>query len=475
MDINDGKAFTKKYRKNPNLWAKEILGVHLWSKQQEILHSVFNNRKTVVRASFGVGKTYTAAVAVLAFIYTEAPSIVVTTASNLKQVRNILWREINYLFKTKLAPKGWPGKILQLELNIPGHDKWFAIGLSPEDEIDIQGYHQLNMLIIADECPGVRKEIIDGLDGLMANENAHMLWIGNPLESSGHFYDAFSDSSFTKFIMTAFDSPNFTGEDVPNSIKANLVSKEWVEDKRISWGEDHPLWKSRVMAEFPKSHLMQIIGLTLCEEAKNRKVQFSGDEEKFLGLDVARFGIDKTVFTICQGLELQEIIAMTEQSTMETVGQAVEIFEEFNINQIRVDEIGMGAGVVDRLDELGLPVVGINTLKVDGMLNRNKYANLGSELWFNMANWMVNGKIPDNDFLIADLVARRFRYNSDGTRRIEKKEDLISRLGRSPDYGDSAVMSTPVIITTESIQQPPPIVTSQSISTDDLLSKLGMG
>ena len=198
QDPNTFKKYSRRYRRRPNLWVKEQLGIHLWSKQQDIIESIFNNRKTVVRASFDVGKTFIGATAALAFIYTEVPSIVVTTAPTWNQVKNILWREANDLFKTHLVTKGYPGQILKTSLNVK--DKWFAIGLSPKDEVNIQGLHQKNILVIVDECPGVRPEIMRGLEGLMGSSNAHSLWIGNPTATGGHFYDAFTDPSFNTFL-----------------------------------------------------------------------------------------------------------------------------------------------------------------------------------------------------------------------------------------------------------------------------------
>ena len=72
--------YDQRYRSNPNLWATEILDVFLWSKQREIADAVVNNRKTAVRASHSVGKTFLAAYIALFFLYTEIPSKVITTA-----------------------------------------------------------------------------------------------------------------------------------------------------------------------------------------------------------------------------------------------------------------------------------------------------------------------------------------------------------------------------------------------------------
>ena len=432
--------YDQRYRSNPNLWATEILDVFLWSKQREIADAVVNNRKTAVRASHSVGKTFLAAYIALFFLYTEIPSKVITTAPTGRQVRHLLWREINKLFNRKLAPQGFPGRALQTQLDIS--EDWFAMGISPDSEVGAQGFHEKNILVIMDEAPGVRPEIVDGLETLMTSENAHMLWIGNPIETSGHFYRAFTDPSFSQHHISAFDSPNFTNEAVPQELQNELVSREWVEDKKKLWGEDSPLYKSKILGDFPPGGVNQLIPLSLCEEAKQREVQHTEDEETYLSVDVARFGSDRTVYTLTKGFELLEQLEETKKRNTEVAGRAQHLFKIFNVAEIRVDEIGVGSGVVDILFEAGLPVVGVNVAS-RAVKEPDKYFNLRAELWFNFAEWLRQGKIPDSDLLIRDLCSVHYSFRSDGTYQIESKDEIIKRLTYSPDYGDSAVLGTP--------------------------------
>ena len=182
--------YLTKYETNPHLWVLEMLGVFLWSIQWQIFDSVFAHRKTVVRSCHGSGKTFVAAVIVLAFLFTRAPCKVITTAPTWYQVRDILWSIINRLYKRSLMDR-FPGRPQATRLVVD--DAWFAVGLSPKDAHNFQGYHSRNVLIVMDECPGVRKELINGLKSLMSAGNAHCLWIGNPVVAGDHFYDAFRD------------------------------------------------------------------------------------------------------------------------------------------------------------------------------------------------------------------------------------------------------------------------------------------
>ena len=462
-------AYDSRYFDNPELWAEEMLGVFLWSKQKEIINSVANNRKTVVKAAHDVGKTYIAAVAVLAFLMTRVPSKVITTAPTWRQVTNVLWREINHIFANYAGPKGFPGKPLKTSLDIDA--EWFAMGISPKSDVNTQGFHQKNILVVVDEAPGVRREVINALDSLTTTAGARVLWIGNPLESGGHFYEAFSDPSWTKKKITAFDSPNFTGEAVPQELKDKLVSPIWVEEKKNEWGENHPLYVSRVLGEFPPAGDNQLITLSLCEESVNREVEHHEDDEVVMGIDVARLGRDRTVHTITKGLEMIHIESAEKTRITEVIGTSKILYEKFNVDLIRADGIGMGSGVVDQLFEDGFPIVDIQAASRN-VLNPRKYYNVRTELWFLMEEWLHYGKLMDHEWLIRDLISQYYKPRADGLLIMALKDEVRKLTGASPDFGDSAIMSTPRKFGQVMGYSPGVVSNSSSHSSSDLESMI---
>ena len=144
-------------------WCENALGSEYWSMQKEIIRSVFDNEFTAVRACNGPGKTFVASDVVLAFLLNMGPAIVPTTAPRFQQVRDVLWQEIRGKYDVKLAPIMGGIECQQTRLEIaPG---WFAVGLSPESGVGLQGLHQANMLIVLDEAPGVRPEIVGRIGG----------------------------------------------------------------------------------------------------------------------------------------------------------------------------------------------------------------------------------------------------------------------------------------------------------------------
>lgn len=443
----------------------------MWSKQRDILNSVFFNEKTFVRAAHSVGKTYVAAVAVLAFLFTRMPSKVITTAPTFYQVKDLLWSEIRTLYKSRLARlKGFPGEPFKTRLDV--RDDWFAIGLSPREDVNMQGYHQRNVLIIVDESPGVRPKIIDALEGLMSSGDCHMLHIGNPISSADHFYSGFYKdpevAQEAKFHVSAYDTPAFTGERVPAAVLQSLVTPKWARTRKEKWGEDSPLYQSKVLGDFPDESESQLISLKLCEEAKRREVSTEG--KKVLGVDVALYGDDKTTYIMREGGAITGIWFDTKRDPMYVAGRIASLYRLEGFDRAQVDVIGIGSGVVARCKELHVPVVAVDVR--ERAFNYEDYFNLRTELWFEMKDWLKIGQIPENDDLVADLVAPYYEYHSDGRYKLEKKEKTKKRLGRSPDYGDAGVNATsdnPNLVLEELH------MSSTSMSSDELMEQMGIG
>lgn len=413
-----------------------MLGVWLWSKQKEILRSVFRNRKTVVPAGHGVGKTFVAAVIALTFLYVRKPAKVLTTAPTWLQVKRLLWSEMNRLFKERLVPQNFPGKISQTQLHL--RDDWFALGLSPKESVNLQGFHGQNVLVIFDEASGIRRELYEAADSLLSGGDARILLIGNPTGARGPFYDACRSEGWHVIRLGCLDSPNLTGEKVPLSVSRRLVTPEWVVEKQREWGEDSPQYFARVLGQFPPTGDDQLIGWGWVEEALGRESLPGGVRR--LGVDVARFGEDATVYTILEGHRVFALFVDRQKDTMHIAGRICHLMREYGIESVAVDDTGVGGGVTDRLRELGVRVQAIQ----GGAAARepHRFFNRRTELWWILREWIrTEGVLLREPRLIEDLTAPRFRYTSRGQIRLESKEETKRRLGRSPDYGDSLVLA----------------------------------
>lgn len=420
-------------------WCRAILRIHLVSYQAEIIAAATTHRRTVVRSGHGLGKSFTAAALALAYAFTEPDSIVVTTAPTNRQVKNILWREIRRLYNAHLAPMGANCEPNLTELWIDAAHSWGIFGFSTDDPNQIQGVHARRILIIVDEAPGVPREIMTALLSLSSNENAHLLLIGNPTESAGTFYDAFRNPGWHRIHLSCMDSPNFTGEKCPDSIKEALVGQAYVEQAKLDWGEGSSIYASRVLGEFPVEGDDSLIPLAWAEGATRREITDNG-RPRYLGVDVARFGDDRTVYMARFGGVARILAVEHGRDTMQVAGRVAALRSEYDFDAIAVDDIGVGGGVTDRLREQGIPVVAVNV--GESALDGERFANRRAELWWLLREWIRDaGGIPDDGNLLADVTAPKFRYTSRGQILLEKKDETKKRLGRSPDYGDALMLT----------------------------------
>ena len=241
------KAFVKKVVCDPVLFAKHILGLTLWEREAEILRSIQHRRRTAIKACHGVGKTFTLAVATLWWLARYPEGVVLTTSATQRQVKTQLWFEIHRAAGRAKVP--YP-KLKTTELEFRD-DNNFAIGFSTNQAENFQGYHGKNVLIIADEAPGIESGIWDAIAGTMAGGNVHIVMAGNPTVPSGAFFDAFTKERglWNCVTIDAFDSPNLKSMKLEELLQLDptedgpldqnpvpyLVTKRWVYEQHLAW------------------------------------------------------------------------------------------------------------------------------------------------------------------------------------------------------------------------------------------------
>lgn len=438
-------------------WAGDVLGVDLWDKQREILTALNQPgvRRVGVKSCNGAGKTLTAAVAALTWLALRPDSIVVTTAPTTRQVRKLLWREIRKLMG-QAAARGRPvGGIIPPEgPELKMGENWMAIGFSSDDPVNMLGWHAPGgVLVIMDEGNGVSPEIWDALSSVMVGENDRLLVIANPTESSGPFYNLWKDPGCVKFSISAEDTPNVKAgyEVIPG-----MISRAWVEDRKRVWGEDSPLYRSKVLAEFPDSSDDSLVPLSWWDianhthdalmeaHAANPSAGWVGDSH--LGLDVARFGPDTTMAARAYAAGVRDLHRFRKASIPDTADWAVALFRQLGSRSMRVDADGLGSGVYDlAAQRLGDRVVDMHfgaTAK-----DPERFFNAKAE-WAWHTRMLMDPKreggpiaMPRDDGLGVQLTACRWTQDRRGRIQVEPKDDLKKRIGRSPDEMDAAVYS----------------------------------
>ncbi|MXZ92763.1 MAG: hypothetical protein F4W95_05885 [Chloroflexi bacterium] len=356
---------------DPVRFAEETLGVSLWDKQKGVLNAIRRRRRVAVRSGNGLGKDFTAAVALLWYLHAHDPGIVLSTAPTFRQVRHVLWRQIHALHRRAAETLG--GKLLDIRWEL-AEDR-YAMGLSATGADQFQGFHCENMLVVVDEAEGVAEPIYEAIDAVMTSVNPKLLLISNPTRLSGAFYRAFHQEQgiYETITISALDSPNVENGriDVPG-----LVTAQWVEERRAVWGENSDRFRSRVLGRFPERGADSLIAMSDIEAAvyeghpspqpspASREGAGGYDwSEMFLpgmgtasgsaviGVDVARFGSDRSVVAVRRGEVVEEISVFARLDTMAVAGNVVASVRKHRPRLVNVDEIGVGSGVVDRLRE----------------------------------------------------------------------------------------------------------------------------
>lgn len=435
----DEVAGIERARRDPAAFMRHFLGADLWEKQVEIAESVRDHRRTSVRSCHGIGKSFLSARLVLWFLHAFPSSVVVTTAPTGNQVRNILWREVGAAYASRKLPL--LGRCLTQTYDIASD--WYALGFKAEDTAtdSFQGFHAEHALVIIDEAAGVADTVFHALNAVLTSESARLLLIGNPTSVDGTFYDSFHSARgiYHTITVEAADTPNMRAG---RTVRPYLITQQWIDDAIAEHGEDSPYVQSRVYARFPSVGENTLIPLAWIEPVPHREMPDGGEWQA--GVDVARFGGDENAICVRHGSRIVRQDHWNGMDLMESVGKVRSILADYPpMDSVKVDVIGLGAGVADRLREQGYPVVDINVGA--GSSDSEQWQNLRCELWWQLRERFREGAIAGSldDVTMGQLSSIRYKYDSRHTKPvIESKEDAKRlRKVKSPDRAEAVMLA----------------------------------
>lgn len=445
-----------KYRKNPVLFAREVLLFEPDEWQSAALMDLAENPKVAIKSGQGVGKTGMEAVALLWFLCCFAYPRIVATAPTKQQLHDVLWSEVSkWMSKSPLLSEilKWTKTYIYM---VGNEKRWFAVARTATKPENMQGFHEDNMLFIVDEASGVADPIMEAVLGTLSGENNKLLMCGNPTRTSGTFYDAFNaDRAIYKcHTVSSADSPRTNKQNIESLIR--------------KYGKDSNVVLVRVFGQFPKQEDDVFIILSVIErccmldppEGVPRRISF--------GVDVARYGSDETVIAKNVGGMISLPVIFRGQSLMTTVGKIVQLYRHVIKEHpqyrgkiyVNIDDCGLGGGVTDRLTEVKreehltrLVVVPVNAAGkvpddiVEDGKNKVKacdiYDNMTSYLWGSVKDKLQLEEIVlenDNE-LVGQLSCRKYRLTSRGKMQLESKEEMKKRGINSPDRADAVALS----------------------------------
>lgn len=434
----------RRYRDDPEAYAREIERIHLYSKQIEVVRAVLEHDRTAVKAANAVGKTVVGGFTARWWLSGGPGSIVIATSATEAQLRRVLMREIRS--GVKQAGDFFAGAVIT-ESEIRLADDWYLAAFSTDVPEAVQGHHGDRVLVLVDEASGLDEALYDALEGLLAGGQTKLLLLGNPLRTSGSFFDAFTSrrDEFKTLSISAFDTPNWTHEPVPGALRRKLVSRRWAErlEKR---GPDSNEYRIRVLAEFPSRADDSVVALADLDQAHEQVID--AGFPLVVGVDVARYGDDKTVLAVREGHRIRVARVSAGKDLMWTTGAVLDLARSLHERtgrkpRIVVDDVGLGGGVTDRLREIG--EFQITPFNGSGRASSRDAVNRRSELWLLAGEVMPLLDLDGGDDELAqDLLAPTFSFASDGARMVEQKSSTRKRLRRSPDRADAVLLTLAV-------------------------------
>ena len=455
-DLTPNQRFAVLYWDDPVGFARDCVawadGEGLAPYQEAILASLAGNKRESARGPHGLGKTAVAALAIWWFILTREGLArdwkIPTTASSWHQLEAYLWPEIHKWARRirwdnvgRSAPQ-LDYELLRLNVKLK-HGA--ASAMASRDAELIEGAHADQMLFVFDEAKAIPALTFDAAEGAFSTGDVYALAISTPGDPAGRFYEIQSR-------RPGYEDWHVTHVTLQEALAAHRVSLKWVDQRRLQWGEDSSVFQNRVLGQFASAAEDAVIPLTWVEAANERWLSTAGGVGlpfSCVGVDVARSGSDHTVLALRRQNTISELREPTsKQDTMETTGLVSGILNA-NGGYASVDVIGIGAGVVDRLRELQLPVLAFNASEGTTLLDSSGelgFVNKRSAAWWTMRELLdpANGgtiALPPDDMLTGDLTAPKWKVTSGGRIQVESKDEIRKRIGRSTDHGDAVIQA----------------------------------
>lgn len=421
------------WRSSPDL----LYGPDGW--QDEVMDEYDAGTRLIsIRSGHRVGKTTVLSWIIAHQLIFKFPQKTVATAATQDQLFDALAAET----------KSWIGKLPahvqallevkseEITLRAKPTESFARFRVSRADKPEaLAGVHSKYTLLIGDEASGIPDPIFEAGWGSLADDFPIFILAGNPVRSSGLFYETHRKPE----VMVRWKQFHVNAETSPR------VNREFIEDIRTRFGEQSNSYRIRVLGEFPLADDDAIIPTELAEAALKRDVT-PHKSRQIWGLDVARYGRDKSALARRRGnVLIRPIESRGGYDLMQTVGwlkQEYDDADKFDKPEvILIDSNGLGAGVYDRARELGLPVRGINVSEAPAM--RERYKNMTTELWFRMRAWLEarDTNLAGDEATMRQLIARKYKLQSNGKMQAESKDDMKKRGLESPNEADAFMLT----------------------------------
>ena len=427
----DARYIVEHYSDDPVGYVRDVLKAEPDAWQIDALQAVAANQRLAVASGHGIGKTAFIAWVIHWFMSTRPDPQVVVTANTKNQLDSKTWRELAKWNKQALNGAWFDHSATKFSLK-DSPDTWFtsAIPWTEHNSEAFAGTHEEHVMVLFDEASNIPKTIWDVVEGAMTTKGAKWVALGNPTRNTGSFRECFGKFRH-RWVTRQIDSRTAKMVDTKQV-------QQWIDD----YGEDSDFVRVRVRGEFPRAGSNQFISGEYVEAGVAYEAQAFDGLSKIMAVDVARFGDDSSVICKRQGRKVFPLVKYKGIDTMQLAGRVAEAIEAWNPDAVVVDGVGVGAGVVDRLVNLGY---GSLVTEMNGGSTPDDpvtYYNKRAETWGAMRNALKAGiDLPDDRELLDDLIGPEYGFTAKQQIQLEKKEDMKRRGLASPDCADALAMT----------------------------------
>lgn len=436
---------------DPGAFVREVFFAEPDAWQAETLRAVATDPRVAMSACKGPGKSCLLAWVIWWFLATRPDAQVMCTSITGPNLKDNLWKELAF----------WYGKNLFLQyyfdigseriFNRESPRTWWCSARSWAQDADatqqantLAGFHGQHVLIVLDEVGDYPMGVLAAAEGIFANKDidAHLVIAGNPTRTDGPlFHVTTTDRARWRVVYITGDP------DDPK--RSPRISLEWAREMIATLGRDHDWVRVNVLGQFPRVGSDRLLGpddINAAEQRACLEADFTYEPIVY-GLDVARFGEDRSVLYKRQGTVVFRPWVWRGLDGTQLGDQVAKILleEPGGYDYLVVDAGGPGTSVIDRLRVLGH---GEGLIPVDfgGAPLDERYADRGTEAWFKTAEAIRKyACLPAGDGeLGAELTDRKYGYAMVAKRtkfKLESKRDLKARGKPSPDKADGLALT----------------------------------
>ncbi len=419
------------YKDAPLSFCRDMLGVTLSDQQEPLfLDMIQADARVIVKSATGTGKTFLLACVILHQLLTETSINIMATSPSAGQLQRGLRKELGIVHAKLKDDRVADMFEIQRDAIFLRDTKEFNICYlvtgSAENEENLAGVHAEKVIVLIDEASGINDKVMGILKGNLTTAGSSMIQTSNPQRPSGPYYDLFQNppTGYKMVTLDAYGSP--------------MISKKWIAEQIEFYGEDSDFVRVRILGEFPRSAdslFFQSDQITNAMDRVCPPLDYMG-HPMIMGVDVARFGSDKSVIVLRQGPKILDIQMYSGLDTQELSSQVMEYYNRNRgISAVVVDDVGVGAGVVDTLKHKGIPVSPINV--GSRPTNTRAYFNLRAEVYDELKEWLRYADIPQNKDLEEELRSIEYGFNSRSQLQLLSKADMKKKGNSSPDIVDA--------------------------------------